>query len=151
MLEQAASESAKAMDIAVAKVKRIEIIFNDGKSDIVRQIEPVKYFSDLEAKGMIFCPESKIAFMVSGTKKMVGSQVELLYAYQDMADDPAEILRLDLQILERNVMYRKRKYDDYSVDVPKRSGPWDRAEVLRFKEGVNLCGWGKWKGKLLLR
>jgi hypothetical protein len=35
------------MDAAVAKVRRIEIIYNDGKSDIIRQIEPVKYFSDL--------------------------------------------------------------------------------------------------------
>ena len=149
MLDQDASKSAKAMDAAVAKVRRIEIIYNDGKSDIIRQIEPVKYFSDLEAKGLMFCPESKIAFMVSGSRKMVGSQVELLYAYEDMGDGASQILRLDLQIVERNVLYRKRKYDEYSVDVPKRSGPWDRAEVLRFKEGVNLCGWGKWIGKLL--
>lgn len=137
------------MDAAVSKVRRIEIIYNDGQLDIIRQIEPVKYFSDLEAKGLMFCPESKIAFMVSGTRKMVGSQEELLYAYEDIDDASSQILRLDLQIVERNVLYRKRKYDDYSVDVPKRSGPWDIAEVLRFKEGVNLCGWGKWKGNIL--
>ena len=147
MIEQDASKSAKAMVAAISKVRRIEIIYNDGKLDIIRQIEPVKYFSDLEAKGLMFCPDSKIAFMVSGTRKMVGSQEELLYAYEDMED--GYVLKLDLKILDRNVLYRKRKYDDYSVDVPKRSGPWDRAEVLRFKEGVYLCGWGKWKGTFL--
>lgn len=147
MLDQHASKLAKSMDAAISKVKRIEIIYHDGQLDIIRQIEPVKYFSDLEAKGLTFCPESKISFMVSGTRKMVGSQEELLYAYEDVGDGSSQILRLDLQIVERNVLYRKRKYDDYSVDVPKRSGPWDSAEVLRFKEGVNLCGWGKWKGK----
>ena len=73
MLEQHASKSAKAMDAAVAKVRRIEIIYNDGNSNTIRQIEPVKYFSDLEANGMMFCPDSKIAFMVSGTRKMVGT------------------------------------------------------------------------------
>jgi hypothetical protein len=135
------------MDDAVAKVSRIEIICKYGQSDIIRQIEPVKYFSDLEAKGLMFFPESKIAFMVSGSKKMVGSQVELLYAYEDLGTEASQILRLDLLILERNVLSRKRKYDDHSLDLPKRSGPWDTAEVLRFKEGVNLCGWGKWKGK----
>lgn len=149
MLDQDASKSAKAMDAAISKVRRIEIIYSDGQSDIIRQIEPVKYFSDLEAKGLAFCPGSRIAFMVSGTRKMVGSQEELLYAYQDLGDGSSQVLRLDLQIVERNVLSRKRKYDHESVHVPKRSGPWDRAEVLRFKEGVNLCGWGKWTGKWL--
>ena len=65
--------------------------------------------------------------MVSGSRKMVGSQVELLYAYEDMGDGACQILRLDLQIVERNVLYRKRKYHDYSVDAPKHSGLWDRA------------------------
>lgn len=54
MLDQDASKSAKSMDAAVAKVRRIEIIYNDGKSDIVRQIEPVKYISALETKGLMF-------------------------------------------------------------------------------------------------
>ena len=148
MLDQDASKSAKAMDAAISKCKRIEIIFKDGPVEIIRQIEPVRYFSDLEAKGLMFCPDSKIAFMVSGSSKMVGSQVELQFAYEDMGDDSCQILRLDLQIVERNVdfQHHKRKYDDCSEHVPKRSGPWDRAETLRFKEGVNLCGWGKWKG-----
>ena len=147
-LDQDASKSAKSMDAAVALIKRIEIIYNDGQNEIIRQIEPVKYFSDLEAKGLMFCPESEIAFMVSGSKKMVGSQEELLYAYEDMAEDASQILRLDLKIVERNVLHRKRKYDDLlALEFPKRSGPWDKAEVLRFKEGVNLCGWGKWKGQ----
>jgi hypothetical protein len=63
---------------------------------------------------------------------MVGSQVELLYAYEDIKYGASQILRLDSQIVERNVLYRKRKNDDYSVDLPKRSGPWDRAEVFQF-------------------
>ena len=135
------------MDDAVAKARRIEIICKDGISDIIRRIEPVKYFSDLEAKGMTFCPESKITFMVSGTRKMVESQFGLLFAYEDMDTD---ILRLDLHIVERNVLDRKRKYEDCSMDGPWNFGPWDRAEVLRFKEGVNICGWGNWKGELFV-
>ena len=73
---------------------------------------------------MTFCPESKITFTVSGTRKMVESQFGLLYAYEDMDTD---ILRLDLHIVEKNVLHRKRKYEDCSMDEPKRSGPWDRA------------------------
>ena len=144
LLDQDATKAAKAMDAAISKVKRIEIVYNDGKSEIIRRIEPVRYFSDLEAKGITFCPNSQIAFMVRGSQKMVGSQTELLYAYQDMEND--EILHLDLHIVEKLLTSHKRKYDDSSEDVPKRSGPWDKAEVLRFKEGVNLYGWGKWKG-----
>lgn len=149
MLEQDATKAAKAMDAAVAKVKRIVIMSNDGKSDVIRQIEPVKYFSDLEAKGLTFFPGTKIAFMVSGSKKMVGSQEELLFAYEDLAGSASQVLHLDLHVVGRNVERRKRKYEDYSEDVPKRSGLWDRAETLRFKEGVNRCGWGKWKGTAL--
>jgi hypothetical protein len=65
LLDQDASKTAKSMDSAVAKVKRIEIVYNDERSEIIRQIEPVKYFSDLEAKGRMFCPDCKIAFIVS--------------------------------------------------------------------------------------
>jgi hypothetical protein len=73
----------------------------------------------------MFCPGSKIAFMVSGSRKMV----ELLYAFQHM-DDPGQILHLDLQVVEGNAVRRKRNYDEVSLDVPQRSGPWDKAEVI---------------------
>lgn len=129
----------------MSKVDRIEIMCNNGESQIIGRIEPVKYFSDLEAKGLAFCPESKISFLVSGSKNMVGSQEELRYAYADV--DSSRILKLDMGIEERNVSNRKRKYDDYSADLSNSSGPKGRSEVLRFKEDVQLCVLGEGQGE----
>jgi hypothetical protein len=81
-------------------VDTIEILFWDGVTDIVRELEPVRLYIDLQTQVHLFYPQFEFIFMIHGTSKIVGSQYELLRAYKGLTGE-SKVLRLDLKVQDQ--------------------------------------------------
>lgn len=133
------------MDQAIKKYNRIvvELVTNG----IQRQFYPERYYANLIAKLKVYHPGYYVFLTVPGTKKLVGSQFELLCAYQDATT--SDILHLGLILLPKTEK-RKRSDDDMieEMDVDGllvgHNGAWTNAEIQLFQAGVEQFGWGEW-------
>ena len=83
---------------------------------------------------------------VPDTKEIVGSQFELLCAYQDCSGD---ILVLNLMLQKKDKSNGKRSNDELDEAVEQdvyihHTGRWLNSEVELFHAGVLQYGWGEW-------
>jgi hypothetical protein len=125
--------------------KRIVVELKTGDTSITRKFKPLKSFSELQLRVEAWNPDFKCVLTIPNTCEIIGSQEELLFAYQDGPKD-CDILTLELKLYAKQ---EKRKID--CVEEPegqgvKHSGKWIPSEVVLFKAGVQQCGWRDWKG-----
>jgi Myb-like DNA-binding domain len=108
----------------------------------VRSLKPVQMFSELKAIVDNFYPEVATVLVKPGTSEIVGSQDELLFAYQDIKD--GEVLRLELKLFKSS---KRKLASDKDIAPPsfRHEGPWSNGEIELFKMGVDQFGWRKWK------
>jgi hypothetical protein len=132
----------------VAKFKRIVIQIESDNGDIglKRSLKPARYYSDLQAQVETFHPGYTCILSVPNTKEIVGSQFELLCAYQDSSKD---ILVLNLKLQKSESATLKRAIDELDETVEqdvfiRRTGRWLNSEVELFHAGVMQYGWGEW-------
>jgi hypothetical protein len=89
-------------------------------------------------------PGYVVVLTLPGTDEVIGSQLELLCAYQDASED-TETLDLEL-----NLYPKAPKRVITEVDEPeepksaKHCGRWVPSEIALFKKGVENFGWGSW-------
>jgi hypothetical protein len=134
---------AKEMEQAAAKYKRIVVTLE--QEDIKRTLKPVRYFSDLQAQLETYHPGFIVVLSVAGTSQVVGSQFELLCAYQDGGQDE---LALSLKLVpdSRPQKRRLQEEEDTAEDSNyiRHTGKWTNAEIQLFQDGVEQYGWGEW-------
>jgi hypothetical protein len=141
------ADEMNEMETQVTSFRRIVVDLDSGK--IVRTLKPARYFADLQSQIEAFHPGYNVVMTVPGTSQVVGSQFELLCAYQDSHDK--EVLNLNL-----NINPRKRHHDQEDAppdslsdteDYPsfvRHVGPWSSTEIQLFQSGVEQYGWGEW-------
>jgi hypothetical protein len=113
---------------AVAKFKRIVVVLESDS--LKRTLKPVRYFSDLQAQIESFHRGFTVILSVPGTSQVVGSQFELLCAYQDA---------------EQNVLTSREESDeDVDDNFVRHAGKWSNSEIQLFQAGVEQYGWGEW-------
>ena len=123
--------------------KRIVVELKSGETSIVRKFKPLKSFSDLQLRVEALNPDFKCVLTLPNSREFIGSQEELLFAYQDAKD--CDVLTLELELYAKK---EKRKIDcveELEGQVINHSGKWMPSEVALFKVGVQQCGWGNWK------
>lgn len=127
------------------RYKRIVVELKTENTSLTRMFKPLKSFSDLQLRVEAQNPGFRCVLTIPNTSEIIGSQEELLFAYQDGPED-CDMLTLELKLYAKQ---EKRKID--SVDDPvsqgvNHTGKWMPSEVALFKVGVQQCGWGNWKG-----
>lgn len=132
----------------IAKFKRIviQIDLDSGNPGLIRTLPPCRYYSDLQSIVETFHPGYSCILSVPNTKEIVGSQFELLCAYQDCTKD---ILTLNLMLLKTESATLKRPIDELDETVEqdviiRHGGRWLNSEVELFHAGVLQYGWGEW-------
>lgn len=123
--------------------KRIVVNLKSGEEIITRKFNALKSFSDLQLRVEALNPDFKCFLTIPNSCEILGSQEELLFAYQDAKD--SEILTLELKLYAKQ---EKRKIDcveEPEFQVVNHSGRWMASEVVLFKVGVQQYGWGSWK------
>ncbi|KAI8892041.1 hypothetical protein BC833DRAFT_640516 [Globomyces pollinis-pini] len=87
------------LEMEVSSFNRIVIQIESESLDsgLKRSVKPTKYYAHLQAQVESWHPEYTCMLSVPNTKEIVGSQFELLCAYQDSTKD---ILTLDLTLHE---------------------------------------------------
>ena len=153
MIAEAQHVQDKALHHLVKRFRRISIHHKTQSEGLPRPCErntkPFKYFSDLTAAVSKFFPGFQFNLFVHGTKKEIGSQDELIFAYEDVAEDQT-VLELDVDL--KQVRKMKRIYEDQQEDNDTiqsdtgilKYGPFDAVEEQQFKQGVRQYGWGSW-------
>jgi antitoxin component HigA of HigAB toxin-antitoxin module len=107
-----------------------------------RSLKPIQVFSELQAIVENFYPGFSTVLVKPGTSEIIGSQDELLFAYQDITD--GKVLPLELNLFKPS----KRKHvSEKYIAAPefRHEGPWSNGEIELFKMGVDQFGWRKWK------
>jgi hypothetical protein len=139
-------EEMKKMVEETSRFDRITIDFQ-ASSDFPdlppskRSLKPVKLFSELQAAVETYYPQFVVVLVKPGTTEIVGSQDELMFAYQDVKDQT--VLNLELKIYRPS---SKRKFPEIpEPPLFRHEGPWSNGEVELFKMGVNQYGWKIWK------
>jgi hypothetical protein len=136
-------EEMKEMDEVVSKFKRIVVILESDS--IKRTLKPVRYYSDLQAQIETFHPGFTVILSVPGTSQVIGSQFELLCAYQDAEHD---VLTLNLKLVSIPKKNKRIAQDESDSEVDnifvRHAGKWSNSEVQLFKAGVDQYGWGEW-------
>jgi hypothetical protein len=100
------------------------------------------HYSDLQALIETYHPGFKCVLSVPDTGEIVGSQFELLCAYQDSSNG---ILTLNLELIP--TLKRTNEYVDEYVGqdvLVNHSGRWLNSEIELFHSGVSHYGWGEW-------
>lgn len=125
-----------------ARFKRIVVALVPG--DLQRILKPVCYYCDLQSQLESIHPGFNVALSVPGTSQVVGSQFELMCAYQDTEGD---ILHLNLNLTPITPK-KKRDLDasengDEEIFI-RHAGRWSNAEIQLFQAGVQQYGWGQW-------
>lgn len=140
-------EDMKQMVTEISRFDRITIDFQASVDfpDLPpskRSLRPMKLFSELQAVAETYYPQFVVVLVKPGTTEIVGSQDELLFAYQDVKDQ--NVLNLELKIYRQSL---KRKFPTESSDPPRfrHEGLWSNGEVELFSMGINQYGWSKWK------
>lgn len=142
------AKDMEEIDIEVAKFKRIviQIQSDTGENCIARSLKPARYYSDLQSFVETLHPGFTCILSVPNTKEIVGSQFELLCAYQDC---PKDILTLNLNLHPSETTKRKRPIDESYETVAQdvfiqHTGRWLNSEIELFHQGVIQYGWGEW-------
>jgi len=140
-------EDMKQMVAETSRFDRITIDFQASADfpDLPpskRSLKPVALFSELQALAETYYPQFVVVLVKPGTNEIVGSQDELMFAYQDVKDKT--VLNLELKL------YRPSSKRKFSTEIPEQplfnhGGVWSNGEVELFKIGVNQYGWKKWK------
>jgi len=92
------------------------LVYESENTVIKRTLEPVRYFSDLQAQAESFNPGYDVIMSLPDGAGVVGSQFELLCAYQDGMGD---CLTLDLKLI---VQEKKKRHLDVSDDESDDGG-----------------------------
>jgi hypothetical protein len=98
----------------------------------IRTLKPLIFFSEIQALVENYYPGFNVVLMKPGTVEIVGSQEELLFAYQDVSE--GKVLYLDLNLSSASL---KRKADYESDETECRQGPWSNSEIESFKPNSN--------------
>lgn len=127
---------------ASKRFKRIVVELKFGETSLKRTFLPLKSYSELQSRVEALNPGFKCVLTLPNTCNIIGSQEELLFAYEDEPNE-CDVLSLELKL------YAKRD-DDCVEEEPKvqlinHVGKWAPSEVTLFKAGVQQCGWGNWK------
>lgn len=136
------AEEMEEMYDTVNKFKRIVVLLECGS--LQRTFKPVRYFSDLQAQIEALHPGFTVILSVPGSPQVVGSQFELLCAYQDASLALLDILTLKLKLIRcRNETAAEESDHEDSV-FERQKGKWTNAETQLFHTGVEHHGWGEW-------
>ena len=135
----------KDINEASRRFKRIVVELKTAEESLTRKFTPLTSFSELQLRVEALNPDFKCVLTIPNTSEIIGSQEELLFAYQD-APTESDILTLELKLYPKQ--QKKRNIDcveDPESQGIKHSGKWMPSEVALFKVGVQQCGWGHWK------
>jgi len=131
---------------AASRFRRI-IVTSDagnGHSNVIRKLEPHLKFSELQLKCEALHPEFVCVLTVPGTNEVVGSQMELLCAYED-APEESEILHLNLTLHLKSLKRRIDEVEEPEIpETGKHIGRWMPSEMALFRKGLENFGWGSW-------
>jgi len=136
----------EVMTQASQRYRRIVVsLRNDqGEPTILRKFEPIQSFSDLQLRVEAWNPEFRCVLLIPNSCEIVGSQAELLFAYQDGQAD-SDVLNLELKLYPKSQKRGIDSVDDVEVQGITHIGKWLPSEMELFKVGVQQCGWGNWK------
>lgn len=129
-----------------SRFRRITIASDsgNGRPIVIRKLEPHLKFSELQLKCEALHPEFECVLTVPGTKEVVGSQMELLCAYED-APEESDVLHLNLTLYPKS---SKRGIDEVeepeTPETGKHTGRWMPSETALFRKGLENFGWGSW-------
>ena len=140
-------DRAKPMESFMVQIDYIKVTLaslSDSNKKMCRYLEPVKYFSELQAQVETLYGGHSTILSVAGTDDVVGSQFELLRAYRTCKS--AELC-LDLLIVPP--ILEKRKFEEIvppsdETVLSAHTGPWTSTEIELFSKGVKEIGWGRW-------
>lgn len=126
------------------RFKRIVVELKTGETSLTRKLKPLKSFAELQSRVEAWNPDFKCVLTIPNTCEIIGSQEELIFAYEDVSSE-SDILTLELKLYAKS---EKRKFD--CLEEPEcqginHSGKWMPSEEVLFKAGVQQCGWGNWK------
>ena len=156
---QNGQETAKKLDEAILSVnekelqditeaskrfKRIVVVLNSEEASIIRKFKPFKSFSELQLRVEAWNPDFRCVLSIPNTSEVIGSQEELLFAYQDGPTE-SDNLTLELKLYAKQEKRNIDCVEDPEYQRVKHSGKWMPSEVALFKVGVQQCGWGNWK------
>ena len=124
---------------AAARCSRIKVI-SGSKS---RRFPPCIWYQDLKRQiETLFGLELNYICLNNHNEAedVIGSSVELRYAYEDLRKNESELVL--------RATFSRKRHDSYSDDIvenfPRKVGPWTATEKLVFKNGILMYGDGAW-------
>ena len=87
---------------ASKRFKRIVVELKTGETSLTRKFKPLKSFSELQLRVEAWNPDFKCVLIIPNTCEIIGSQEELLFAYQDGPTE-SDILTLELKLYASSI------------------------------------------------
>ena len=143
------NEDLKLMEKEASRFQRLVVSFEKSTDfpelpPSKRSLKPVQVFSELQSMVENFYPGFSAVLVKPGTQEIIGSQDELLFAYQDALE--GKVLNLELNLYKQSSKKRKHPAEsDFVAPTFRHEGPWSNGEIELFKMGVDQFGWKKWK------
>ena len=110
------------------RFKRIVVELKTGETSLTRKLKPLKSFAELQSRVEAWNPDFKCVLTIPNTGEIIGSQEELIFAYEDVSSE-SDILTLELKLYAKS---EKRKFD--CLEEPEQYG-WGNWK--RISKGIN--------------
>jgi hypothetical protein len=154
--EQSAQEITKQQQIEMAQhlksMKRIIIEADLQSTNKKRAIRPVSTYADLVSQIECMFPACKLVSLDTAAGFQIGSQDELIFAYEDCIKEGNFSLAIRAQFRKKAIQSEMILETEPAVSNSpvrrkqiKHVGKWEFSEILLYQQAVKLFGEKKWQ------